>query len=88
MIYIAKCDLATLESPHDYIVKVGVAEDPLERIRTLQIGNPFKLTLLESFPGNKLLEKVIHRSFASYRVRGEWFLPEEPLLEYIEKAGC
>jgi hypothetical protein len=69
-----------LRSPKTYliglegspIVKIGyTGGDPLGRLRGLQTGLPFKLSLLWSVDGD--FEADLHARFAAYRVRGEWF---------------
>jgi hypothetical protein len=53
-------------------VKIGyTGGEPSERLRALQTGLPFELTLLWSTPGD--FESQLHDMFAEYRVRGEWF---------------
>lgn len=55
-------------------VKIGVAKKPLQRLKTLQTGNPSTLRLLLVVPGAEKLETVLHRRFAEYRVDdSEWF---------------
>lgn len=56
-------------------VKIGFAAKPLTRLRDLQTGCPFRLTLEWSFPtyGAPEVETALHRRFAAQRVQGEWF---------------
>lgn len=55
-------------------VKIGVAKKPLQRLKTLQTGNPQTLRLLLVVPGDDLLESILHNRFAEYRLKGsEWF---------------
>lgn len=54
-------------------VKIGRAIDPKTRMRDLQIGNPWPLTLLYTEPNAGHLEPMLHRHFASNRIGGEWF---------------
>ena len=52
-------------------VKIGQAEDPLVRLRQLQVGNPTKLELLTWIdPAD---EWLWHYSFEYARLYGEWF---------------
>lgn len=58
-------------------VKVGYSGNKkslIDRISKLQIGNPHDLKLLFAIPGDRALEKSIHRVLAKYRIRGEWFV--------------
>lgn len=55
--------------------KIGYAKNSEQRLKILQIGNPFELTLVNSFLINnpKKVEKNIHTKLAEHKVRGEWF---------------
>lgn len=66
-------------------VKIGVAKDPLARMATLQIGSAATLRLLGSMFGGADLERVLHRRFAQYRIRGEWYRLEGALAAFIAK---
>lgn len=68
------------------MVKIGIAQDPWDRIKTLQIANPLPLRLLAVRPnGSKCRESHLHKRFAAYHVRGEWFRLEGRLLAYIKR---
>ncbi len=54
-------------------VKIGVARDPALRLKTLQTGCAERLFLIRSLPGDRRLERWLHKRFAALRVRGEWF---------------
>ena len=70
---------ATTTTAHTYLVaadgthlvKIGIAKDPVRRLKELQTGQPMQLHLLWSVAGN--YENDLHVHFAAYRVRGEWF---------------
>ena len=55
--------------------KIGVANNVDERIKTLQIGNPNKITLLASLlcKNPYTIEKFLHLLFATKHVSGEWY---------------
>ena len=57
----------------DKYVKIGVAQNPEQRLVELQTGNPYKLRLMVAFPGGKEEEAWIHKQFECGRLRGEWF---------------
>lgn len=65
--------------PHTYLVaadgthlvKIGIAKDPMRRLKELQTGQPMGLHLLWSVAGD--YERDLHAHFDAYRVRGEWF---------------
>lgn len=67
-------------------IKIGVTDSPKTRMRTLQTACPYPLTLLycrEWFVGR---EAELHKRFAKYRTWGEWFLPAQEILAYVEHA--
>jgi len=55
--------------------KVGVAVDIELRLINLQVGNPYEVKLLASFPSNNAVrdEGRIHAKWKRYEIRGEWF---------------
>lgn len=65
-------------------IKIGTAKDLRMRLSSLQIGCPYELRLLGAREGDMLTESELHRRFARYRIRGEWFEPSEGLLREIE----
>jgi hypothetical protein len=54
-----------------HLVKIGIALDPMQRLKTLQTGQPMDLYLMWSVPGD--YEYDLHLRFAAHRYRGEWF---------------
>lgn len=56
--------------PH---VKIGTSTDPKARLRQLQPGSPFPLSILWSVPGGITLERHLHDRLTAYRAHGEWF---------------
>lgn len=67
--------------------KIGVADSPKSRLDSLQIGNPFTLTLIAhaKFKDAFGTEDFLHRRYDQYRVRGEWFkLPPKELQGLLE----
>lgn len=65
--------------------KIGFTQYAVaDRYRAVQRGVPFQLRIIGSRPGTLSLERELHRRFAGYRVRGEWFaLPETVALELL-----
>lgn len=57
------------------LVKIGLAKAPLARLRLLSTGSGIELQLIVAVPGDGALERELHREFADFRVRGEWFKP-------------
>lgn len=58
------------------LCKFGFSNNPETRLKSLQTGNPNKLTIVESIfveTDVSKLEKKLHREYAMRRVHGEWF---------------
>ena len=66
-------------------IKIGYAKDVKNRLIGLQTGHPDTLIVLGCMVGSQEDEQDLHEKFASYRVRGEWFQPEEPLMKMIRE---
>ena len=77
MIYFIKMDQTD-------IVKIGYAHDPFKRLKSLQTGNPFKLSIFYTMDGDCRLEKDIHDLFLDYKMYGEWFKCHDLVVEFIE----
>jgi len=61
-------------------VKIGLAIDPLRRVKELQTGNARRLHLLMKIgPMSDMravsIERKLHRRFKKWRLVGEWFEP-------------
>jgi hypothetical protein len=54
-------------------VKIGVAAEPVLRIRELQTGNPRELQVLAQCRGGEETEATLHSLFERERLQGEWF---------------
>ena len=65
-------------------IKIGYTDgDADQRLASLQTGNPFELNLLGCISGDMERERLIHKKFEDYRVRGEWFRATSELLSLI-----
>lgn len=69
---------AIAEKRKDGNVKIGVARDPNQRLRDMQVGNSSDLMLIDvrgPMPRKDALavESELHGQLNEYRVRGEWF---------------
>jgi hypothetical protein len=55
--------------------KIGYSKKLLTRIKDIQVGNPFKIALVHRiFTLNAIeLERDLHKYYADYLVRGEWY---------------
>jgi hypothetical protein len=76
--------LYVIEVP-DGPFKIGVANDALDRIKTLQQGNPAHLHLVCVMPGTTALEKFVHAELAAWRLASEWFDSSDPVMAVVEE---
>lgn len=71
--------------------KIGKADDPEKRLKELQTGNPFPLTLIKSIDGSFEEESNIHKSLSIYRMNGEWFdfnCFDDEVIEFLLDGEC
>jgi len=62
-------------------IKIGSTRNLAVRIRTLMTMSPVPLRLLGVIKGDH--EESCHMHLGAYRIHGEWFTPEEPVLQFI-----
>ena len=69
----------------DFSIKIGYTSkpEPDARLPGLQTGNPRRLVVLATMPGEMADEEALHERFASARLHGEWFRPVPELLQFI-----
>lgn len=65
------------------LVKIGVAEKPIDRLAALQVGSPVPLILVGELPGDERYERLLHSHFGEYAVHGEWFRCAGRLADFI-----
>jgi len=86
-----------LENTSTLAIKIGVADDPVARVRRLQTSTDCELKLIGVIKPSVLSETTelqLHRRFAEHRLggRGEWFAPiirrdVLAILAYAASAG-
>jgi len=85
----------TAEPPHVYFIqserggpiKIGVANDIMARLGSLQAAHPHRLKVLAVIQrGGKATERGLHIRFATDRLVGEWFEDSQALQEVIHGA--
>lgn len=64
-------------------IKIGYSSNPEQRLKELQVGNPHKLKLVNTMPGDSKTELSLHKLYDSKRVHGEWFRYEGDLKRSI-----
>lgn len=63
-------------------VKIGHARDVATRLRRLRVDNAAEVELLVAIRGTLQGEARIHLKFEHLRLRGEWFVASDELLEF------
>ena len=79
-------------------LKIGHATNLQKRLYGIQIGNPYKLELLNAievqyingindnpFTSIKELEKFIHRKFNKFWHRGEWYTHDKSIIDWFNE---
>jgi len=54
-------------------IKIGITSDVEKRLNDLQVANPVKLKVLLTLRGTNQDERILHRRFRKYLIRGEWY---------------
>lgn len=66
-------------------LKIGWTGGSVEkRLRELQIGSPYVLEIVASFPGTQGDEHKLHDTFHKQREHGEWFRPNDTICDLLE----
>ena len=58
-----------IEDTKNNLYKIGKSNDPINRLKTFKVSNPFVKLIGVSF----INEKYLHSVYFKYRVVGEWF---------------
>jgi hypothetical protein len=66
-------------------IKIGFTKNIRHRLSVVQIGNPALVRLIAVTDGGRAKEFELHNRFKKYRLYGEWFEPNQELLEYISQ---
>jgi hypothetical protein len=67
-------------------VKVGKTKSLPDRLNTARTFNARPVHLRAYFTGTEKDERMLHALFAAHHIRGEWFHPAEPVLDFIRKV--
>jgi hypothetical protein len=72
--------------PDSNEVKVGLStergiDNRIRHVRTMRAGQRFHL--LKTIPGTRATERILHRTFRTHRIGGEWFR-YSPLALFID----
>jgi Meiotically up-regulated gene 113 len=78
-------NIYVVKRPDRRLVKIGVTDNVHRRVKSLQTAAGCELELLLSFPGEREDEQLLHKEFAEYRQRGEWFTYARPLALWVHE---
>lgn len=68
-------------------IKIGYSDDPARRLAEIRPLMPEPLTVLAVMRVERHVERLLHRNFASARIRGEWFKPSASILLLIDRLN-
>lgn len=68
------------------LIKIGKANNPYERIKSLETGSGCALTVCKIIPIN--IERELHKRFAHLRVFREWFRDDGSIAEFVLQGGA
>jgi len=74
-----------IQSGDEGPIKIGIATDVKQRMKTIDITSPNSLRLLGIMDGDLADEKRLHKKFRCDKVRGEWFKPTERLMRFVQE---
>ena len=67
--------------------KIGLSATPRVRCSSIQVGNPFPVTLIGVAEGSDYVEAEWHAVFRAKRVRGEWYaLTDEDVSRILHES--
>lgn len=69
-----------IQSVDGGLIKIGHADNVIQRFKDIQTHSPIKLRILKVIEGGRTLEKELHKRFVELISHGEWFLPDNALL--------
>ena len=68
-------------------IKIGISVNPTRRLKNINASaHDPRYRILATTRGGRERERMLHEKFARYRKHGEWFAPEQDLLDYIAEV--
>ena len=77
-----KKDLYIIKIRNKNIYKIGISNNPYNRLLSLQTSNPYELQLLFIIKKGSFFEGFLHSLFEEKRMNGEWFRLDDNDLFY------
>ena len=65
-------------------VKIGHSHSPQDRLKGLATGHHDTMELLATLPGGRKREMSLHKRFAKFHIRGEWFELSPQIVAYLK----
>lgn len=69
------------------VCKIGFTTNPINRLKQVQTGCPYKLEIILVIKGSIKVERALHRKYKKFKTNGEWFLFRGELKESIQKIA-
>lgn len=73
-------------SPEAASVKIGYSSNIKKRLIGLQTSSPYELVLFAYITGNKEFEAALHENLKDYRLKGEWFMTSDKVINVMSIA--
>lgn len=67
-------------------IKIGYSSNIKQRFNNIETASGSSMTLLLLIEGNRRDERNFHLMFDMYRVKGEWFHPNEEIESFLKKT--
>jgi excisionase family DNA binding protein len=70
-------------------IQIGASHNTAKRIASLQRAAPYDLVLLGVIPCDspRTLARRLQRKFRTLKLRNNWFVPDDVLVQYIEESA-
>lgn len=79
-----KSHIYFIQAESNGYIKIGFSNNIIGRLTDLRISCPCKLKVLLVLAGGVNIEAIYHNHFKEHHSHGEWFRPNESLLQYIQ----
>jgi hypothetical protein len=66
-------------------IKLGITGNVVRRLNCLNSAHYERISLLCAVKGTPAEEQLLHVALGPYRIRGEWYRPEPPVLTAVER---
>jgi hypothetical protein len=74
-----------IQSGDDGPIKIGLSKNIRARLNQLQTSHHESLSVIGICRGGYFEERHLHKTFAAFHMKGEWFVPDIKILEYISE---